>query len=52
MDGNSKQNGLNPVWKAITLNKEGKNRSIWCAEFHAVFLATVERLDSDKSSYI
>lgn len=41
MDNSSKVNGQHPVWKATNLTREYKNRSVWCVELHAVFIAVM-----------
>ena len=49
MDGSSKMNGQHPVWKATALPEEYENRSAWCAELHAVFLAAMVEQNNIKS---
>ena len=40
-------------WKVILLFKEDRNRSSWCAELHAIFLAVMKELNSwEKALYI
>lgn len=40
-----------PVWKADTQMEGSKNKSSWWVELHAVFLAVMEQLNSEKSLY-
>ena len=49
MNGSSKVNRQHSIWKAATLIEEGKNKSVWWTELHAVFLALMEELNSGKS---
>jgi len=44
-------NILEVFGRPALLIEEGKNRSAWCAELHAVFLAVLE-LRNGKSPYV
>lgn len=46
VDRSSRVNGQHPIWKAVTLVEEVKNRSALCVELHIVFLAVMEMLNS------
>ena len=48
----SKVNGQDSCWKATSLIEEGKKRSVWYVELHAVFQAVMEELTHVKSPYV
>ena len=48
----SEVNGQDSCWKATSLIEEGKKRSVWYVELHAVFQAVMEELTHVKSPYV